>query len=201
MDDPDQTSVGDVLRKRLRRREIPGGVRFITFSCQRRLPLLGNPRIADIVVEALEGARLAHGFALFAFVVMPEHVHRLVRPLEGPDPVPLDRSLLWMKLSVARRVLPRWRKLRAPILDRVRDRTNTPRFWQKGGGFDRNVRDEAELTKTIRYIHRNPVERGLVERPEVWRWSSVRWWMGLREGELACDRLPGAGWDAWKGFA
>jgi len=40
-------------------------------------------------------------------------------------------------------------------------------FLERGGGFDRNVRDLAEFTRHVRYIHRNPVERGLVEHPTM----------------------------------
>jgi putative transposase len=58
----------------MRRRDDPGGVRFVTFSCERRLPLLSNPRIAAVFIEALAPARERFGFKLFAYVVMPEHV-------------------------------------------------------------------------------------------------------------------------------
>ena len=46
-------------------------------------------------------------------------------------------------------------------------------FWQKRY-YDRNVRDHEEFVEKLRYIHRNPVKRGLVERPEDWEWSSFR---------------------------
>jgi putative transposase len=183
----------------MRRREIPGGVRFITFSCQRRLPLLTNRLIAQLFVDAMVRARAKHRFEVFAWVVMPEHVHLLCRP---PKDVRLDRVLVSMKMSVTQRVLPRWKVLNAPILSKVTDATGRPRFWQKGGGFDRNVRDEREFSKEVKYIHHNPVKRQLVKRPDEWPWSSVRWWMGLREGEFQCDPPPGGleMWDLWKGY-
>lgn len=184
----------------MRRWEGSGAVRFVTFSCQRRLPLLGNPAIRDVFVEALTTARSRHGFELFAWVVMPEHIHLLLRP--HPD-AHLDEALRSMKTSVAKRVVNRWRTLGAPILDQIQTSRGAPRFWQKGGGFDRNVRDQHEFCREVRYIHRNPVERGLVEQPEGWRWSSVRWWMGQRDGEVECDPPPGdaRSWAMWKGCA
>ena len=96
-----------------------------------------------------------------------------------------------------------WLELDAPIVDRIRTTSGRLRFWQKGGGFDRNVRNLGEFRREVRYIHRNPVKRGLVERPEDWKWSSVRWWMDRREGELECDRPPGDPriWELWKGYA
>ena len=41
-------------------------------------------------------------------------------------------------------------------------------FWQKGGGYDRNITEPATLLKMIDYIHLNPVRRGLVERAADW---------------------------------
>jgi hypothetical protein len=66
----------------------------------------------------------------------------------------------------------------------------------------RSVRDETEFSKAVKYIHRNSVERGLVEQPHEWRWSSVRWWMGDRFGEIECDPPPGyaGSWAARRGF-
>ena len=187
------------IRKRLKRWEVDGQARFITFSCQRRLPLFSDPGIADVFAEALADARVRHQFALFTWVVMPEHDHMLMRPAVGHTVEPALRSL---KMAVSKRVIPRWVEHRAAILEQIDDGGGRPRFWQKGGGFDRNVRDGDEFCRTVRYIHRNPIERGLVERPELWSWSSVRWWMGTHEGEVECDPPPGqaGAWADWKGF-
>src|SRR5215218_6001918 len=68
------------VRKTMKRREIPGGVRFITCSCEHRLPLFINPAISAVFEGALHAARLRFRFELFAWVVMPEHIHLLLRP-------------------------------------------------------------------------------------------------------------------------
>ena len=47
-------------------------------------------------------------------------------------------------------------------------------FWQRGGGFDRNIFREKTLPAVIGYVHANPVRRGLVEHPTDWQWSSAR---------------------------
>jgi putative transposase len=172
----------------MKRREVAGGTRFVTFSCEHRLPLLGHPTIRDLFASALAVARRKFGFELFAWVVMPEHVHLLLRPKEGAG---MDRILSFLKKSVAQRVLARWKELDAPVLRAIARPDGSPRFWQKGGGFDRNVRDESELVKEIRYIHRNPVTRGLVARPEDWKWSSARCWLGQQNGQVECDRPRG----------
>lgn len=187
------------IRKRLRRWEHGGDCRFVTFSCYKRLPLLGNPRIRDAFSEVLEDARRRLPFELFAWVTMPEHVHVLARVPRESD---WHTVALHIKPVIARRVVQRWKTINAPILEQIIDAAGRCRFWQRGGGFDRNIRNDTEFSETIRYVHRNPVERGLVERPEDWQWSSVRWWMGERDGAVKCDPPPGEKieWDKWRGF-
>lgn len=188
-----------VIRKLMKRQGSYGDVRFVTFSCQGRLPLLHNDGIRDLFARSLSDARARFGFRLFAWVVMPEHVHLLITPGEGCD---VARAMLGIKLPVAKRVIARWEEIRAPILDRITLANRTRRFWLQGGGFDRKIRDMEAFSENVQYIHRNPVTRGLVVKPEEWRWSSARWWMGAREGEVPCDDPPGArrNWNEWKGF-
>ena len=47
------------------------------------------------------------------------------------------------------------------------------RFWQRGGGHDRNLFTPEAVRAGIDYVHLNPVRRGLCERPADWRWSSA----------------------------
>ena len=171
-------------RKRLRRREIPLGIRFVTFSCEGRLPLFGRAAIRDIAADALAAKVRQHQCDLYAWVVMPEHMHLVARPGKGRE---LGALLESFKKSVAWTVLQRWRRLDAPILRRITDERGTARFWLKGGGFDRNIRDNAEFAREVKYIHRNPVERGLVESPESWGWSSASWWLGRDEPRIECQ--------------
>ncbi len=173
-------------------------MRFVTFSCHRRLPLLGHPAIRDLLAAELSATRQTYRFELFAWVVMPEHVHILLRPREGA----LTEVLRGLKTSVAKQVVARWRQLQAPILAEILTSAGTSRFWQKGGGFDRNVRNLSEFCREVRYVHHNPVERGLAAAPQDWKWSSARWWMGERSGTVECDPPPGDPrmWANWKGY-
>ncbi len=208
---PDPTPsapAGRPIRKRMHRRDIPGGVRFITFSCEHRLPILGTPDARDIFANSLRAARGRFGVALFAWVFMPEHVHMLLSPAPGSR---LDRVLLSMKLSAAQRLLRSMRIARDPMLERVARPDGAPRLWQKGGGFDRNVRSDSEFQREVRYIHRNPVTAKLVERATDWEWSSARWWTARQEGrdlpsgpnDIPCDWPPGdeRAWAMWQGYA
>jgi REP element-mobilizing transposase RayT len=61
-----------------------GHLHFVTFSCYRRLPLLGTARARDLFVRELARVRREYAFALVGFVVMPEQVHILMgEPRKG----------------------------------------------------------------------------------------------------------------------
>ena len=177
-------------RKQMRRVERANDARYLTFSCSRRLALFSNDAIKDVFVEELSRSRERLGFGLLAYVVMPEHVHLLVWPRLPEAPV---SKVVWdVKRAVARRVIGRWREIDAPVLERLQHHRGV-RFWQRGGGYDRNVFTRDELEEKVGYIHANPVRRGLAVRPTDWAWSSARWYAGEREGELGMDevRRPG----------
>src|SRR5262249_14395902 len=148
----------------------------------------------------LARARVRHGMRLYAWVFMPEHVHLVLRAAGSP----WSTIAQYLKTGLSKRVIGRWKKLgpsASGILRAIKDEDGH-RFWLPGGGFDRKLRSTQAIAKEIRYVHRNPVERGLVSAPEEWKWSSVRWWMGMREGELECDKPldPELDPEIWHGF-
>lgn len=67
-------------RKRKKTYNTPGDAHFVTYSCQERLPLLSKDRSRRRVIDAIREARSKQSFALWAYVIMPEHVHLLIWP-------------------------------------------------------------------------------------------------------------------------
>jgi len=149
--------------RQVRRIEQPRQLRFLTFSCYRRLPLFANPAIRDLFVHGLLALRERRGFDLVAWIVMPEHVHAMLAPAEG-DTVRAVASTL--KGPFAQRVVARWRELEAPVLAKIAEPGGRAHFWQPGGGYDRNIFTDDERYEKTSYIHNNPVTRGLVSAPE-----------------------------------
>ena len=64
----------------MKRVGVAGDVRFLTFSCYRRLPLLGHPGIRDRFAERLAAVTDRCDLRLVAWVAMPEHAHLIVQP-------------------------------------------------------------------------------------------------------------------------
>jgi putative transposase len=84
---------------------------------------------------------------------MPEHVHLLINE---PPSILVAQFLKAVKQITSRKL-----------------KGQREKFWQERY-FDSNIRGEAARSEVIRYIHRNPVKRGLAEKPEDWPWSSFR---------------------------
>jgi putative transposase len=173
-----------VHRKRF---EIEGQPRFLTFSCYKQLPLFTNDATKQAFVDCLAETHEKHKVKLLAWVIMPDHVHLLLVPDLPESSMPtVLRSL---KQSFSQRVVNRWIELNAPILQRITDARGIRRFWQRGGGYDRNICTDEEFFEKIEYIHNNPVRRGLVEFALDWPWSSARWYAGECAGILEMDVL------------
>jgi hypothetical protein len=66
-------------------------------------------------------------------------------------------------------------------------------FWQKRY-YDFNVRNEPQFSEKLRYIHQNPVKRGLCARAEDWEWSSFRQYATGCAGrvEIECEWATGS---------
>ncbi len=171
------------MAERLVRYQHCGDMHFFTFSCYRRLPYLATPEAKYLFEDALERIRKKYKFVVAGYVVMPKHIHLLVNE---PARSSLDQAIKSIKLSVALR------------------RHERP-FWQ-ARYYDFNVFTEEKRVEKLRYMHRNPVKRGLVEKPEQWAWSSYRHyatgqvgaveieseWTAFRRGNVLPEHLRSA---------
>jgi len=125
----------------------------------------------NLFESALERIRQKYRFVVAGYVVMPEHVHLLVNE---PEQSTLDRAIKAIKLSIALR------------------RHERP-FWQ-ARYYDFNVFTEEKRVEKLRYMHRNPVVRGLVEKPEDWLWSSFRHYATGIEATVEIESF----WTSWR---
>jgi putative transposase len=155
-----------------------GDTHFLTFSCYRRQPHFTSLCAKTLFERSLETMRLRYRFCVFGYVVMPERVHLLVTE---PKKVLLSRAIQALKLSVA-------------VQSRERP------FWQ-ARYYDFNVFTTRKQIEKLKYIHRNPVTRGLVDKPENWPWSSFNhyltgaigpveiesWWTGMRRDSASAE--------------
>jgi REP element-mobilizing transposase RayT len=112
---------------------------------------LKNPVIADLVAEALkkcDGVR----YRLFAWCVMPNHVHVVFQPTSS------------FRLQD---ILHSWKSYTAKEANKILKRSGKD-FWQREY-FDHLIRDEEQLDRAIHYTAENPTKAGMMG----WRWVYV----------------------------
>jgi putative transposase len=129
------------------------GTYFVTSSTFQKKALLQSERTARLFIETLLDYRSQRKYELHEFVVMPDHFHLLITPI-----VTLEKSVQVMKGGFS---------FRAGKLFQVRGN-----IWQSSF-YDRRVRDAVEYAALKRYIHWNPVKRGLAEAPDEYAYSSA----------------------------
>jgi putative transposase len=115
--------------------------------------------------------RRRYSFVVCGYVVMPEHVHLLVSEPANAD---LSKTIQALKLSVS-------------VQSRERP------FWQ-ARYYDFNVHNEEKRAEKLRYMHRNPVKRGLAAKPEDWAWSSFRHYATGIERTVEIESF----WTGWR---
>jgi len=148
----------------------------LTFSTYRRRPIFNDRPAAELFLTALDKARHAANFDLYAFVVMPDHCHVLLWPQE--EEYQMSTILKAIKSPAAKLILEALPTWRSEFVVRTSRGIET-RLWQKGGGYDRNITSVKTMWKTIHYIHGNPVRKGLCETHLDWPYSSAGAYHGL----------------------
>ena len=126
-----------------------------------------------LLAGSIQSRRTQHRFLLTAWVFLPDHWHAIVMP---PYPSTISSVMESVKVSSTRQI----NKLRA----------DKGVLWQ-GRFFDRALRTVKEYHEKVEYIHLNPVKRGLVTKPEEWKWSSIHDYTStLRQPAAAKSVLP-----------
>ena len=138
-------------------------------------------------MSILERTRVRYDFFIYGFVVMPNHVHLLISEPKRDTVATVIQAL---KIASARYEKTH---ISQKMGDMGHKGTASSSFWQRRY-YDRNVRDNEEFVAALKYIHRNPVKRGLVSNPEDWQWSSYRSYALHEQGTVAVE----SPWAAYK---
>jgi REP element-mobilizing transposase RayT len=150
---------------------------FVTTVARNRLPVFRSDALKSLACHALDEARRSGGFALFAYVIMPQHLHAL-----ADGTLKASEILRYVNGILSHRVIDFLKEGGfATSLEKLR---GAP----KGRGHEYSLVDhhsnalpvfsEEFFMRKVNYIHLNPVRAGLVARAEDYRWSSARQWWG-----------------------
>jgi putative transposase len=137
----------------LRRLRVSDRIFFVTVRLRRGSRHFDGSEY-PLMIHVLDSSRRRHGFLLGGYVLMPDHWH----------------ALIWTRYPLTiSKVIHDVKKVSALRLHKNRG-TSGP-VWQRQF-WDRFIRNKKEFGERLDYMHFNPVRKGLVKRPEEWRWSS-----------------------------
>jgi REP-associated tyrosine transposase len=161
---------------------------YITAVTKDRLPVFRKDGINKVMCEALNEAQNSGGFLIFAYAIMPDHLHLLTN-----QPRTSAEVLRYLKGITARRVIDylkvnQYESSLAKLRHEEWKREHTHSLWQQEKNVF-SVFSESMFMQKVNYIHLNPVRAGLVERAIDYRWSSARVWHGcaLEDEPLKVD--------------
>ena len=147
----------------------------ITSVAHDRLPVFRTDALKKIVCAALDEARHSGGFAIFAYVIMPDHLHII-----ADGTLKVSDTLRFLNGISSHRVINYLKENNhttslAKLRDAPKARGHSHSLWD-GHSHALPLFSETFFMQRVNYIHQNPVRAGLVERAEDYRWSSIRCW-------------------------
>lgn len=159
----------------------PDHLYFITTTAVQRLHLFSRPVVKRIIVDSLNYMRVESWIKLHVFVVMPNHVHLIVRFLEGHT---LSDTVRDFKKHTARQIIRQHQAENddqvLTVLQGAAGQISDQQYKVWEDGYDaRDIFSEEFLRQKAEYCHNNPCQPhwALVERPEQYPWSSARYYL------------------------
>jgi putative transposase len=143
---------------------------FVTTVTWQRTPLFRNPQKAELMIDVLAHYREQRKYFMHEFVVMPDHLHLLLTP--APD-ISLERAMQLIKGGFSYR-----------LGKTVATNAKRGLVWQESFTNHR-IRDERDYAHHGDYIRMNPVRARLVERPELYPYSSAAYGRASSDGGRA----------------
>ena len=157
-----------------------GKTYYVTSTVVNWLPLFSAPQFADIVLSSLKFLHDHRRIVLHAYVLMETHLHFIGSSSDFSNEMRKFKSFTarsiidHMQARGPRQLLEQLKLLKKPYKTSQRFQV-----WQEGY-HPKLIADEKMLIQKIEYIHFNPVRRGYVDKPEHWRYSSSRSYIGMK---------------------
>ena len=162
---------------------------LITFSCFHKQWLFKDSHLYHRFIENLDTYRSCSNFHVYAYVIMPNHVHLISSLTSDKEGIAV---LGRVKRAFSKEAIPYLQSHYPQVMELVLSDQKTspiPRFWQVGRGYWKPLKDVDAFHAMAMYIHENPIRRRFVERAEEWQWSSAGYYLREKEGLIKMDQV------------
>jgi len=139
-------------------RQTTGGVIYHVINrANGRVTLFRKDKDYEAFEEILEQAKEKHPIRILSFTIMPNHWHMVLQPFSDGD---LSRFMAWLTMTHAQRWHEHYHKVGYGHLYQGRFKSFP-------------VEKDEYFIQLCRYVERNPLRAGLVDKAEDWRWGSL----------------------------
>ena len=150
-----------------RRSNTAGGTYFFTVVTHQRQPFLCHPDVREALRQAIHHTRQSHPFTIDAWVLLPDHIHAIwTLP---PDDADFGKRWGLIKSQVSKACSERLHNPSLMTPSKIKHGEST--IWQRRF-WEHQIRDEADFSHHMNYVHINPVKHGLVQRVSDWPYST-----------------------------
>ncbi|GAG17916.1 unnamed protein product, partial [marine sediment metagenome] len=143
----------------------------------------------DIIIQSFEFCRRNKNLQLFAFVILDDHFHLIASALD------LSNTITSLKKFIAKKIIVQlnqdnksWLLNQLSYYKKKYKKGSDYQVWQEGI-HPQSITTDKMLIQKIEYIHYNPVKRGLVDKPEHWRYSSARNYLSNDHSIIKIDEI------------
>ena len=160
---------------------------YVTAVAYKRLPIFKSQKSCEILIEVIEEIRQIHPFKLIGYVIMPNHVHLILNPLEEKIGVLMrkikDKSahliVEWLKENNFTESLNK-------LLLTAKNERQTYAVWQRDfSAID--LWSPKFLRQKLKYIHLNPIRANLCDHPAKWKFSSYYAYLPHEKGAVPIE--------------
>ena len=150
-----------------RRLFIPNTYIFLTITTNYRSPILVNN--IELLRESFKRAKLTYKYILFASVILPEHMHLIIKPEKVEEYPKIMRAIKYnftQMINAGGIAIPPYEvdQCRSGLLSRQQ-------IWQKRY-YEHTIKDEEDLNNHLNYVHYNPIKHGHAKNVKDWEFSS-----------------------------
>ncbi len=173
----------------------PDGIYFVTFSVVDWVDVFSRDVYREILTDSFNWCIKNKGLVIFAWVIMTNHTHLVVR---RNGTYKLEEIFRDLKKFTSVRIIDEIRKSSVESrkkwmlkIFREKGQENTQnhsyQFWQHGN-HPIECDSASIIDQKIDYLHNNPVKAGFVEEPYHWKYSSAGDYSGS-EGYVKIEKL------------
>lgn len=154
---------------------------YVTFQIVEWVDVFSYKIYRDIVIDSLRYCQQHKGLEIYAFVIMSNHIHLLIRSSQGS----MSKTIREFKSFTAKQILQTitiekesrkdWMLNIFEFFAKKHNRKEKHQLWTHENHAE-EIYSNKFIFQKINYIHENPVRAGIVENPEDYLYSSARFY-------------------------